>query len=310
MSLLPQMSRHKVHGRTSNGNLENGPQSAEPRLAQGDVTAVNAGDVAGDGQSKSGRFGILIARVIEPVKRPKHLIALIFGNAWPVVLDLDHKRAILPSSADRDVVGEAHGIVDQIGDGALEGMEAKLRARHPDFDPTFRDQLQALLAWRRDVRRFRRDALPQGAIERLIEIACLSPSVGLSEPWRFVIVEDQTRRAAIRTCFEACNQDALRRQEPDRASLYARLKLSGLDDAPCQIAVFADHATAQGHGLGRLTMLITHPDASFGSARANSWVRKIGARSRKGDYFGPFASAGAVGRTINTLQRAFLLRSW
>ncbi len=34
-----------------------------------------------------------------------------------------------------------------------------------------------------------------------------------------------------------------------------------------------------------------------------------GARSRKGTYFGPFASAGAVGRTINALQRAFLIRS-
>jgi excinuclease ABC subunit C len=34
-----------------------------------------------------------------------------------------------------------------------------------------------------------------------------------------------------------------------------------------------------------------------------------GARSSKGDYFGPFASAGAVDRTINALQRAFLLRS-
>ena len=34
-----------------------------------------------------------------------------------------------------------------------------------------------------------------------------------------------------------------------------------------------------------------------------------GARSRKGEYFGPFASAGAVDRTINALQRAFLLRS-
>ncbi len=34
-----------------------------------------------------------------------------------------------------------------------------------------------------------------------------------------------------------------------------------------------------------------------------------GAQSRKGHYFGPFASAGAVGRTINSLQRAFLLRT-
>lgn len=38
-------------------------------------------------------------------------------------------------------------------------------------------------------------------------------------------------------------------------------------------------------------------------------LKHRGARSGKGDYFGPFASAGAVGRTINTLQRAFLLRS-
>lgn len=38
-------------------------------------------------------------------------------------------------------------------------------------------------------------------------------------------------------------------------------------------------------------------------------VKHRGARSRKGSYYGPFASAGAVGRTINALQKAFLLRS-
>ena len=38
-------------------------------------------------------------------------------------------------------------------------------------------------------------------------------------------------------------------------------------------------------------------------------VKHRGARKRKGDYFGPFASAGAVVNTINTLQRAFLLRT-
>ncbi|KAB0680681.1 excinuclease ABC subunit UvrC [Aureimonas leprariae] len=38
-------------------------------------------------------------------------------------------------------------------------------------------------------------------------------------------------------------------------------------------------------------------------------VKHRGARNRKGSYFGPFASAGAVTRTINSLQRAFLLRT-
>ncbi len=46
-----------------------------------------------------------------------------------------------------------------------------------------------------------------------------------------------------------------------------------------------------------------------GDSRAPALYKHRGARSRKGSYFGPFASAGAVGRTINSLQRAFLLRT-
>ncbi|MEL7049768.1 MAG: GIY-YIG nuclease family protein, partial [Pseudomonadota bacterium] len=38
-------------------------------------------------------------------------------------------------------------------------------------------------------------------------------------------------------------------------------------------------------------------------------LKHRGARNRKGNYFGPFASAGAVNRTITMLQRAFLLRT-
>jgi len=132
--------------------------------------------------------------------------------------------------------------------------EVSVAHRAPEFDAEFRERLRDLLKWRRDVRRFKRTKLPEGAIERLISIACLSPSVGLSEPWRFVLVEDAGRRAAIRQCFEECNAQALKMQSPDRAALYARLKLAGLDDAPCQLAVFADRSTAQGGGLGRLTM--------------------------------------------------------
>jgi|KBSSwiStaDraftv2_1062776.scaffolds.fasta_scaffold04608_9 excinuclease ABC subunit C len=46
-----------------------------------------------------------------------------------------------------------------------------------------------------------------------------------------------------------------------------------------------------------------------GDHRAPQILKHRGARKRKGEYFGPFASAGAVGRTINMLERAFLLRS-
>jgi 5,6-dimethylbenzimidazole synthase len=126
--------------------------------------------------------------------------------------------------------------------------------RAVSFDNAFRARLRDLLIWRRDVRRFQRDPLPSGTLEALIELACLAPSVGLSQPWRFVIVEDEARRAAIRENFCACNAAALAAQSGERASLYARLKLAGLEEAPDHLAVFADRSTTQGHGLGRNTM--------------------------------------------------------
>lgn len=132
-----------------------------------------------------------------------------------------------------------------------------LTAGPPEFGPEFRARLRDLLVWRRDVRRFKRQPLPEGALARLLDLASLAPSVGLSQPWRFVVVESAERRAAIRACFEACNAEALRLQTAERAGLYARLKLAGLDEAPCQLAVFSDRSTMQGHGLGRLTMPAT-----------------------------------------------------
>jgi 5,6-dimethylbenzimidazole synthase len=122
------------------------------------------------------------------------------------------------------------------------------------FDEAFRRNLHDLFVWRRDVRRFRREPLPAGTIERLIETACLSPSVGLSQPWRFVIVEDAARRGAVIDDFRACNGEALSAYSGEAAQRYAALKLAGLEEAPCHVAVFADRATEVGAGLGRRTM--------------------------------------------------------
>jgi 5,6-dimethylbenzimidazole synthase len=122
------------------------------------------------------------------------------------------------------------------------------------FDAPFRDQLRNLLTWRRDVRRFRSEPPADGTLDRLIALACLAPSVGLSQPWRFVTVDDEERRQAVRANFTACNKEALADYSESRAAHYARLKLAGLDEAPLHLAIFADRTTPQGSGLGRRTM--------------------------------------------------------
>jgi 5,6-dimethylbenzimidazole synthase len=122
------------------------------------------------------------------------------------------------------------------------------------FDHAFRAHLRDLFIWRRDVRRFRSEPLPEGALERLIELACLSPSVGLSQPWRFVVVDDRDRRQAVLDHFKACNAEALTSYSGELAARYAGLKLAGLEEAPCHVAVFADRTTQVGHSLGRRTM--------------------------------------------------------
>jgi len=122
------------------------------------------------------------------------------------------------------------------------------------FDEAFRARLLDLFCWRRDVRAFRTDPLPTGMLERLIEIACKGPSVGLSQPWRFVVVDDPARRQKTIENFERCNADALSAYSGDLSRRYAALKLAGLREAPCHLAVFADRSTTSGHGLGRRTM--------------------------------------------------------
>ncbi|MFN4166064.1 MAG: 5,6-dimethylbenzimidazole synthase [Ferrovibrio sp.] len=124
----------------------------------------------------------------------------------------------------------------------------------PVFDESFQGKLAGLLAWRRDVRHFRRDAVPPALVTHLLELAALAPSVGNSQPWRFVLVEDATRRQAVIANFEAANAEALADYSGEQAKLYASLKLAGLKEAPVHLAVFCDEGTAQGHGLGRRTM--------------------------------------------------------
>ncbi len=124
----------------------------------------------------------------------------------------------------------------------------------PRFDDEFRARLHDLFRWRRDVRHFRRDPIPAATIEALVQETALSPSVGYSQPWRFVRVDTPERRNAVVESFERANADALLGYSGDEAGKYATLKLAGLHDAPVHLAVFCDESTATGKGLGRATM--------------------------------------------------------
>ncbi|MBT8153333.1 5,6-dimethylbenzimidazole synthase [Epibacterium ulvae] len=122
------------------------------------------------------------------------------------------------------------------------------------FTDDFRRQLELLMQLRRDVRRFKRDAIDEAAFMRCLDLIQLAPSVGLSEPWRVIRVKSDSARAAALKNFEAANADALAGYSGDKSETYASLKLSGMRDAPEQIAIYCDDGTEQGSGLGAATM--------------------------------------------------------
>lgn len=123
----------------------------------------------------------------------------------------------------------------------------------PIFDAAFAAQLEALFAWRRDVRRFRREPLPARALDRLLALADLAPSVGNAQPWRFVVLS-QAQRAVLADHVDGASEAAAQGYDGARAAAYRGLKLHGLREAPSAVAVFCDDAPHAGHGLGIATM--------------------------------------------------------
>jgi nicotinate-nucleotide--dimethylbenzimidazole phosphoribosyltransferase len=139
------------------------------------------------------------------------------------------------------------------------------------FDPAERDALYRVVAARRDVRRFRPDAVPADVLERVLGAGHAGPSVGHSQPWRFIVVTDPAirDRAAVLTDRERLRQAA--RLEPDAARRLLDLKLEGVRDAPLGLVVCCDRRTPAAGVLGRATF----PDADLWSCAAaieNLWL--------------------------------------
>lgn len=103
--------------------------------------------------------------------------------------------------------------------------------------------LQTLFSARRDVRGNRFIDLPieDEVLKKILEAAISAPSVGFSQPWKFVIVKDTAKREAIYEEFVQENDKAAKLF--DDTPLYTSLKLEGIKEASLNIAVLYQKPT-------------------------------------------------------------------
>lgn len=121
------------------------------------------------------------------------------------------------------------------------------------FDAAARSVLADVLAARRDIRRYRPDPVPDELLGDVLAAGHAAPSVGQSQPWRFIVVrERRTReRAALMADRERLRQAAL--LSPHRAQHLLDLQLEGIREAPLGVVVACDRRTPPQGVLGRNT---------------------------------------------------------
>jgi 5,6-dimethylbenzimidazole synthase len=124
-----------------------------------------------------------------------------------------------------------------------------------DFSLAERDALYRAIALRRDVRaEFAPDPIADDVLARILGAAHQAPSVGLSQPWRFIVVRDPATRLAMHDVFSRANEAAATDYDTEAGQHYRALRLAGLLDAPVNICVTCDDDPSRGTGLGRRTM--------------------------------------------------------
>eukprot|EP00536_Pseudo-nitzschia_multiseries_P018337 jgi/Psemu1/228595/e_gw1.2399.2.1 len=154
---------------------------------------------------------------------------------------------VTPEDADTDIRSStAHKALENGNNGGFRR----------EFSSDFQLEFEELMHWRRDVRQFQKDKeIDETILHRALSSAFHSaPSVGLSEPWRIVRVDSEESRLAALTNFREQNTKALEGYEGDKKQKYASLKLSGMNEAPVQLAIYCDDGTSKGLGLGAQSM--------------------------------------------------------
>jgi nicotinate-nucleotide--dimethylbenzimidazole phosphoribosyltransferase len=160
--------------------------------------------------------------------------------------------------------------VPLIGD-RTSAAERAAEVRAWAFPKESREAFYDIVGARRDIRRYRPDPVDPDILHRVLSAAHVAPSVGHSQPWRFIVVsEPDTRERAARMADEQRLRQA-QQLEPDAARRLLDLQLEGIREAPLGVVVACDRRTPAGGVLGRATF----PDADLWScacAIENLWL--------------------------------------
>jgi 5,6-dimethylbenzimidazole synthase len=108
-------------------------------------------------------------------------------------------------------------------------VESMVTNRQSNFTQTERDAVYRAIRERRDVRSgYLPRPLENDVLLRVLNAAHMAPSVGLMQPWRFIVVRDAAQRDKVHEVFLRAREAAAALYQGDRHKLYARLKLEAL----------------------------------------------------------------------------------
>jgi len=179
------------------------------------------------------------------------------------------------------------------------------------FPPSVRDALHEVIAARRDVRRYRPDAVDEAVLRRVLSAAHSAPSVGHSQPWRFVVVTDPATRERAAWLADQARLRQAAALEPEAARHLLDLQLEGIREAPVGVVVCCDRRVPAEGVLGRATF----QDADVWScmcAIQNLWLaaRAEGLGMGWVTLFEPLDLAGLVGAPDGVVALGWLCMGW
>lgn len=179
------------------------------------------------------------------------------------------------------------------------------------FDENTINALHGVIGARRDVRRYRPDAVPEALLRTVLEAGHRAPSVGHSQPWRFVVVTSQATRDRAAALADRARLDQAEQLEPDRRARMLDLQLDGVREAPLGIVVACDRRSAAAGVLGRATF----PDADLWScacAIQNMWLAARAAGLGMGwvTLFRPDDLAELIGLPAGVATLGWLCLGW